>query len=171
MTADEILHQIASQRALLNELTALQTRYEHTALDPVLLKFLTERFGFNYAAEEKTLNADKEKIRLQISALVRKINGLEAELEKENIRARIEAAKISFHGETLVRYDGSVVTCKCRNCKTEFSWDVGQTLGFLTLLNARTPAEILMALRGAEFHQQCGCSQDQVVFAERPVGP
>lgn len=158
----------------MQELREKLSRYEAKGgLDPVLTKFLGDKFGFNYAEAAKALSDDKVKANQELASLSARAQRLNGEIERENLQRRIEEAHITFRGGNLVKSEGSVVTCKCR-CGTEFSWDISGTLGFQQLLNADTPGKMrfIVASGANQFEGMCPnpkCHQSSRVTADRHV--
>jgi hypothetical protein len=172
MLATEIMEEIDKVRSRMVELREQLSRYKGTGLDPVLVKFLAERFGFNYAMEAKVLTDDHEKANRELADLTVKVEHLSRDLDWANLQRRIKEAGITFHGQTFVKSEGSVVTCVCKNCKTEFSCDVSGTLGFQQVLNADTLEKwrFVVGAGANEFHAMCptsGCYQDARLMVDR----
>jgi hypothetical protein len=93
-------------------------------VDPVLQKFLEERFGFDYGFEKEKLARVIKQKGAQLMELEGEKKKLEPQIREEAFKKEIERRKVIFVGKDVEGSEGSVAKIRCSDCGHKFSIDL-----------------------------------------------
>jgi hypothetical protein len=111
-------------------------------IDPVLSKFLGERFGFSYDLEKEKLEMVVRQKETQLAELEREKAKIQPAIQETSFQQKLKDMQISFSGKDVKNFKGSVVIVKCHACGCIFDLDVRNRGSFANLLQAESENEL-----------------------------
>ncbi len=144
--------------------------------DNVVLNFLKEKLGFDYAAEKAKIDKVVTENRTRIDQLIKENESLQNQVTDISYTEKLAAAKITFQGTNLKLFSGDAVTIDCPQCKNTFTKNL-RNIRTLTsepnldyLINAKTLEEYQKFI-GYDYHKfkvYCpSCNFMSIVYASR----
>jgi hypothetical protein len=103
------------------DLTALRG---NGLIDPVLQKFLQERFAFDYDFEKQKLESIIRAKEAELAQLEKEKAQLEPRVREENFKEECKLRGIKFIGEDVEGYEFSTVKIHCSHCGHKFQMDL-----------------------------------------------
>jgi hypothetical protein len=111
-------------------------------IDPVLKKFLEERFGFNYDLEKEKLEMVVRQKETQLAELESEKAKIQPAIQEASFQQKLKDMQISFSGSDVQNFKGSIVKVKCHSCGCIFDLDVRNRGSFANLLQAESENEL-----------------------------
>ena len=93
-------------------------------IDPVLQKFLQERFGFSYDLEKEKLEMVVRQKETQLAELEREKAKIQPAIQEASFQQKLRDMGIRFEGADVKGFCGSAVEIKCSHCGHQFETDL-----------------------------------------------
>jgi uncharacterized protein (DUF342 family) len=118
-------------------------------IDPILKKFLEERFGFSYEVEKSKLEMVVRQKETQLTELEREKAKIQPAIQEASFQQKLRDMQIHFEGLDVEGYVGSVVKIHCSHCGHRFQTDLRNHGSFnnVTLCSNETALNQIYAMK------------------------